>query len=440
MNKQYVKNPYFKSGTSYPEQFLYFTFSEIFCNVENRSKTSSGLEYDIMIGDINLYIEYSGWYWHEGKEERDQKKRDYCFQKNINFIEISDVQNAEDIEKTNYDMHTTYKIQTAGKNIYEVNKLLVRIVNDIINDYNIEINICEEYIDESNNYISKKISIDFNTIIVKAINFGYQYKCRIVRDDNNRIIDRVPMECGATNFIINKNINEEDMQLKLDLFNTCKQSTVSFDDYEILNKMMMNGSSLSDIGLAEKNEMSDLKANDWKLRLNIEKLEGRRDSLYESIEKLINQKNDMEIEVIAVQQSNELRVAELRRISEKLDELMVLNRLKVDRLEHLQKELDTKLIQTKNDLENAGKIYDCAPLKRVDVTKNELNKKEDSNETTGCEVEETSVIKVDEPIKNKRGRKTGTKILKVEPEPKKETVVSKKEFNRICERALRSRW
>lgn len=85
-------------GTSYPEQFIYQALKQIFPAAENRYKAlkniySHGIEFDIAIPvEIDGYkavcIEFSPTYWHKGKEERDQLKKEICQQYNIRFIEV----------------------------------------------------------------------------------------------------------------------------------------------------------------------------------------------------------------------------------------------------------------------------------------------------------------------------------------------------------------
>lgn len=81
-------------GTSYPEQFIYHSLKQIFQNTENRCKVlksqqnPQGIEFDIGIPDIPLSIEYSPTYWHKGKEERDQYKKDLCQKANVRLIQI----------------------------------------------------------------------------------------------------------------------------------------------------------------------------------------------------------------------------------------------------------------------------------------------------------------------------------------------------------------
>lgn len=81
-------------GTSYPQQFIYHSLKQIYPSAENRCKVlksqqnTHGVEFDIGIPDIPLCIEYSPTYWHEGREERDQYKKDICQKANVRLIQI----------------------------------------------------------------------------------------------------------------------------------------------------------------------------------------------------------------------------------------------------------------------------------------------------------------------------------------------------------------
>ena len=81
-------------GTSYLEQFIYHSLKQIYPSAENRckvlksSQNPQGVEFDIGIPDIPLCIEYSPTYWHEGREERDQYKKDICQKSNVRLIQI----------------------------------------------------------------------------------------------------------------------------------------------------------------------------------------------------------------------------------------------------------------------------------------------------------------------------------------------------------------
>ena len=81
-------------GTSYAEQFIYYSLKQIFPNTENRckvlksSQNAKGIEFDIGVPEIPLCIEYSPTRWHEGNEERDQYKKDLCQKANVRLIQI----------------------------------------------------------------------------------------------------------------------------------------------------------------------------------------------------------------------------------------------------------------------------------------------------------------------------------------------------------------
>lgn len=82
------------TGTSYPEQFLYSALKQIYPRTENRCKVlkqvypPAGIEFDIVVPEIPMCIEYSGAYWHDGLEERSKLKRDICNKCGIKYIEV----------------------------------------------------------------------------------------------------------------------------------------------------------------------------------------------------------------------------------------------------------------------------------------------------------------------------------------------------------------
>ena len=81
-------------GTSYPEQFIYHSLKQLFPNTENRCKVLKspenprGIEFDIGVPELKLCIEYSPTYWHQGREERDEYKKQVCKQFNVRLIQI----------------------------------------------------------------------------------------------------------------------------------------------------------------------------------------------------------------------------------------------------------------------------------------------------------------------------------------------------------------
>ena len=90
-----------KYGTSYIEQFIYWTLKQLYPNTENRCRVlkspenPKGIEFDIGVPDIPLCIEYSPTYWHNGKEKYDNYKKGLCEQRGIRFIQIIDDSHSE---------------------------------------------------------------------------------------------------------------------------------------------------------------------------------------------------------------------------------------------------------------------------------------------------------------------------------------------------------
>ena len=81
-------------STSYPEQFIYHSLKQLFPNTESRCKVlkspenPQGIEFDIGVPELKLCIEYSPTYWHQGREERDEYKKQVCKQFNVRLIQI----------------------------------------------------------------------------------------------------------------------------------------------------------------------------------------------------------------------------------------------------------------------------------------------------------------------------------------------------------------
>ncbi len=84
------------SSTSFPEQFIYWSFKQILPDTQNRvilfqsDEYTRGFEYDIYVPDINLLIEYSGNIWHDEKEERDNLKRELAITNGYNMIVVEE--------------------------------------------------------------------------------------------------------------------------------------------------------------------------------------------------------------------------------------------------------------------------------------------------------------------------------------------------------------
>lgn len=119
-------------STSYAEQFIYWSLKQLFPNTETRCKVlkspqnPQGVEFDIGIPGIPLCIEYSPTRWHEGKEERDQYKKDLCAQCGVRFIQI--VEDSYDI----LDSQMKPDYICFKMNYSQQDEILIKIVDHIL--------------------------------------------------------------------------------------------------------------------------------------------------------------------------------------------------------------------------------------------------------------------------------------------------------------------
>ena len=65
--------PKCNSGKSAPELRVYCELKTVFPDAENRKKIL-GREVDIYVPELNLGVEYDGWYWHKDKAKLDREK------------------------------------------------------------------------------------------------------------------------------------------------------------------------------------------------------------------------------------------------------------------------------------------------------------------------------------------------------------------------------
>lgn len=91
------------SGTSFPEQAIFFYLSKLFPNIENRVKIQCGeskIEADIFLSDYNIAIEYDGYVWHKNKLQKDIAKSIALASQNIYLIRAREF-GLEDFDITN---------------------------------------------------------------------------------------------------------------------------------------------------------------------------------------------------------------------------------------------------------------------------------------------------------------------------------------------------
>ena len=129
------------NGTSYPEQFIYWAFKQIFSQTISRGK-HGGYEYDIVVPEIATCIEYSPTRWHEGNQERDKAKAEYCKAHKANFIYImedSDDQYEETWTKNFICFHMPETYEKKKQACIKLVDYLLNLFNHSISEINIDL-------------------------------------------------------------------------------------------------------------------------------------------------------------------------------------------------------------------------------------------------------------------------------------------------------------
>ena len=73
--------------TSFYEQVVFYYVSKVFPSAINRHK-ELGIELDIYVPELNLGIEYDGYYWHKDKLAQDNQKDSLCEKLGISLVRI----------------------------------------------------------------------------------------------------------------------------------------------------------------------------------------------------------------------------------------------------------------------------------------------------------------------------------------------------------------
>ena len=154
-----------RSGTSYPEQFLFRGLKQVFKSTVHRVKLFDNLEYDIFIPEINLCIEYSARYYHNDKKDRDEYKRNKAINNGYTFLNI--VETNEEVEDI-YDFPNLIQVCTKYR-YHDKDKQLIKVLSIILNKY--EHDILEVDINrikrEAEEYRGLKIDIEESISVLR---------------------------------------------------------------------------------------------------------------------------------------------------------------------------------------------------------------------------------------------------------------------------------
>lgn len=134
-----------KLGTSFPEQAIFYYLKKLFPNTQNRVKIEKK-EFDILIPDLNLVIEYDGiLYHHKKKEKRNDQQKNKILKKN--HFTLLRIKECKFLKKGNFllrnriycriDTHYLYLnhvISTIIKYINRKYRLSISLIPDIEQD------------------------------------------------------------------------------------------------------------------------------------------------------------------------------------------------------------------------------------------------------------------------------------------------------------------
>ena len=129
------------NSTSYPEQFIYWVFKQIYTKAISRGK-HGGHEYDIAIPEIHTCIEYSPTRWHKYKFDKDQAKAEYCKAQNVNFIYIMEDtynQYEETWTKNFICLHMPETYEKKKQTCIKLADYLLNLFNHSISEINIDL-------------------------------------------------------------------------------------------------------------------------------------------------------------------------------------------------------------------------------------------------------------------------------------------------------------
>lgn len=142
------------SQTSYMEQAIYIIFKMKYSSTKNRYKTSNNFEYDILIPELNLAIEYNGRLYHSNAfnddiELRNIQKREIAKANNIHLLNLNETYG------NSVKPNTINEIYFNADNNYKLNKLN-NLVTEINKQLNLDLEVPENIITLVNNEIIQK--------------------------------------------------------------------------------------------------------------------------------------------------------------------------------------------------------------------------------------------------------------------------------------------
>ncbi len=213
-------------GVSYPERFIYYAMNDNYENIESNVRIdicNKKVEFDIVIPEVNTYIEYNGAIYHTGGKfensgNNDQIKIDYCKDNNINFIRVNESTD-KTLELAKYDAEQNIIWCNPYFSNYETrDKALVEVVNILENIFGLK---------REHNFIDIRDNAFIDTSYVK---------------DGNSALDKFPeleslWDCERNGIIKPENISFSSHRKVWIKCNICKESNeITMHEYAAGNR------------------------------------------------------------------------------------------------------------------------------------------------------------------------------------------------------------
>lgn len=174
MKEQILKrNQNYIEGTSFPEQFIYNSLSEVFdTEIDKEEVTGKNLKYNISVEELNMRLAFTQTNCSEGKERNNNIRRKYCESNSINYFEV--VIDNESVEQfiTTDNLKRTIYFPTAGNFTSKVENLK-KIVDFILKEF------------------GSSEEIDYDRVIYESLMRSKKWKYSVIRNETSEIIGTV---------------------------------------------------------------------------------------------------------------------------------------------------------------------------------------------------------------------------------------------------------
>ncbi len=144
--------------TSFPEQAIFYYIKKIYKSAINRYKYNDKYEIDIFIPELNIGIEYNGYFYHKDKLHKDNEKIAKLQEYGIKIFTVNEIKNGKIINDANFYINCSYKSN-------EFNNLVKSILKSLDDRSKLDIDIDRDRIQIHEQYISL---VKENSIAYKA--------------------------------------------------------------------------------------------------------------------------------------------------------------------------------------------------------------------------------------------------------------------------------